>query len=81
MLVSVGEVPPGHFTAAGHVTARAVPSASKMSVNEQALPVPDGLLMVNVVMAAFREARNTLPFSMFNVSVPLLIVGALYVSA
>ena len=81
MLVSVGAVPPGHLTAAGHVTVRAVPSALKMSVNEQALPVPDGLLMVNVVMLALREARNTLPFSMLSVSVPLLIVGAVYVSA
>jgi hypothetical protein len=55
--------------------------ASKISVKEQALPDPDGLLIVMLEMLAFRETRNTLPFSMFSVSDPALIVGVVYVSA
>ena len=69
------------MTAVGHVTVRAVPSALKINVKLQALPVPAGLLIVSVVMFALSETRNTLPFSKFSVSVPLEMDGVVYVSA
>jgi len=54
VLVKVGAVPPAHFTAAGHVTARAVPSAVNARVIPKAEPVVGMLLIVNVVIAAFK---------------------------
>ena len=54
VLVKVGAVPPLHFTAAGHVTARAVPSQTNASVIPKAFPVVGMLLIVNVVIAAFK---------------------------
>ena len=80
VLVKVGAVPPAHFTAAGHVTARAVPSQVKAKVIPNAFPVVGMLLMVNVVIAAFNETANTLPSEQFSVSVPLDIDGAVFVS-
>jgi len=56
VLVSVGAVPPDHFTAAGHVTARAVPSQTNASVIPKAEPVVGIFEIVNVVIAAFRDA-------------------------
>jgi len=56
VLVKVGAVPPLHFTAAGHVTARAVPSIVNASVIPKAFPVVGMLLIVNVVIAAFKAA-------------------------
>ena len=78
--VKVGAVPPDHFTAAGQVTARAVPSQVKARVIPNAFPVVGMLLMVSVVIAAFNETANTLPSEQFKVSVPLEIVGAVFVS-
>ena len=78
--VKVGAVPPAHFTAAGHVTARAVPSQVKASVIPKAFPVVGMLLMVNVVIAAFSDTWNTFPSEQFKVSVPLDIDGAVFVS-
>jgi len=78
--VSVGAVPPAHFTAAGHVTARAVPSIVNARVIPKAFPVVGIFEIVNVVIAAFRDAWNTLPNEQFSVSVPLEIVGAVFVS-
>ena len=78
--VSVGAVPPLHFTAAGQVTARAVPSAVKARVIPNAFPVVGMLLMVNVVIAAFKLTANTLPSEQFKVSVPDEIAGAVFVS-
>ena len=52
--VRVGAVPPGHFTAAGHVTARAVPSAVKAKVRPYAVPVVGMLEKVMLVIAAFK---------------------------
>ena len=76
----VGAVPPDHFTAAGHVTARAVPSQVKARVIPKAFPVVGMLEIVSVVIAAFKETANTLPSEQFKVSVPLEIVGAVFVS-
>ena len=80
VLVSVGAVPPDHFTSAGQVTALAVPSIVKASVIPKAFPVVGMLLMVSVVIAAFNETANTLPSEQFKVSVPLEIAGAVFVS-
>ena len=78
--VSVGAVPPAHFTAAGHVTARAVPSQVKARVKPKAFPVVGIFEIVNVVIAAFKLTANTLPSEQFKVSVPLEIAGAVFVS-
>jgi hypothetical protein len=78
--VKVGAVPPAHFTAAGQVTALAVPSIVNASVIPKAFPVVGILEMVSVVIAAFSETWNTLPSAQFSVSVPLDIVGAVFVS-
>ena len=80
VLVKVGAVPPAHFTAAGHVTARAVPSQVKASVIPNAFPVVGMLEIVSVVIAAFNETANTLPSEQFKVSVPDEIAGAVFVS-
>ena len=77
--LSVG-AEPLHFTAAGHVTARAVPSIVKASVIPKAFPVVGMLLMVSVVIAAFKLTWNTLPSEQFSVSVPDEIAGAVFVS-
>lgn len=78
VLVSVGAVPPDHFTDAGQVTALAVPSQVKAKVKPYA---PVGILLkVMLVIAALSETWNTLPSAQFSVSVPLEIVGAVLVS-
>jgi hypothetical protein len=73
--VIVGAVPPAHLIAAGQVTARAVPSAVKIKVNEPPEPLAGGLLIVSVVMAALRLTVKIFDVSRFSVSVPLEIVG------
>jgi hypothetical protein len=78
--VKVGAVPPAHFTAAGHVTARAVPSQTNAKVIPKAFPVVGMFEMVSVVIAAFNETANTLPSEQFKVSVPDDIAGAVFVS-
>ena len=78
--LSVGAVPPDHFTAAGQVTARAVPSQVKARVIPNAFPVVGIFEIVSVVIAAFSETANTLPSEQFSVSVPLEIAGAVFVS-
>ena len=78
--VKVGAVPPAHLIAAPQVTALAVPSIVKAKVIPKAFPVVGMLLMVSVVIAAFNETANTLPSEQFSVSVPLDIVGAVFVS-
>jgi hypothetical protein len=78
--VKVGAVPPDHFTAAGHVTARAVPSIVNASVIPKAFPVVGIFEIVNVVIAAFKLTANTFPSEQFKVSVPLDIAGAVFVS-
>ena len=80
VLVKVGAVPPLHLIAAPQVTALAVPSIVNASVIPNAFPVVGMLLMVNVVIAAFKLTANTLPSEQFSVSVPLEIVGAVFVS-
>ena len=80
VLVKVGAVPPDHFTAAPQVTALAVPSQVKASVIPKAFPVVGILEIVSVVIAAFKLTANTLPSEQFKVSVPLDIVGAVFVS-
>jgi hypothetical protein len=81
VLVSVGAVPPeAHFTAAPQVTALAVPSIVNASVIPKAFPVVGMLLIVNVVIAAFKLTWNTFPKAQFKVSVPVDIVGAVFVS-
>jgi hypothetical protein len=68
VLVRVGAVFAGHFTLAGQVIVRAVPSAVKIKVKPQLTPLDDGvLLIVNVVILAFNEHVNKLP--LFNGSV------------
>jgi hypothetical protein len=54
--VKVGAVPPDHFTAAGQVTALAVPSIVKARVIPNAFPVVGMFEMVSVVIAAFKAA-------------------------
>jgi hypothetical protein len=78
VLVSVGAVPPDHFTDAGQVIALAVPSAVKAKVKPYA---PVGMLLkVIEVIAAFKETANTFPKAQFNASTPLEIAGAVFVS-
>ena len=55
VLVKVGAVPPDHFTAAGHVTARAVPSAVKAKVKPYAVPLDGIFENVKLVIAALSE--------------------------
>ena len=78
--VKVGAVPPAHLIAAPQVTALAVPSIVKAKVIPNAFPVVGILLMVSVVIAAFKETANTLPSEQFKVSVPDEIAGAVFVS-
>ena len=78
--VSVGAVPEAHFIEAPQVTALAVPSIVNASVIPNAFPVVGMLLMVSVVIAAFKETANTLPSEQFKVSVPDEIAGAVFVS-
>ena len=73
--VIVGAVPPAHLMDAGQVTARAVPSAVKIKVNEPPEPLAGGLLMVNVVIAAFKLTVKIFDVSRLSVSVPEEIVG------
>jgi hypothetical protein len=73
--VIVGAVPPAHLMDAGQVTALAVPSAVRISVNEPPEPLAGGLLMVSVVMAAFKLTVKILDVSRLSVSVPAEIVG------
>ena len=80
VLVKVGEVPPLHLIAAPQVTALAVPSIVNARVIPNAFPVVGMLLMVSVVIAAFKLTANTLPSEQFSVSVPLDIDGAVFVS-
>lgn len=80
VLVSVGAVPPDHFTAVGHVTARAVPSAVNARVNPYA--VLDAGIFENVmlVIAAFSETANTFPEAQLRASTPAEIAGAVLTS-
>ena len=71
----VGAVPPAHLMDAGQVTARAVPSAVNIRVNEPPEPLAGGLLMVRVVMAALSETVKMFDVSRFSTSVPAEIVG------
>ena len=80
VLVSVGAVPEAHFIEAPQVTALAVPSIVNARVIPKAFPVVGMLEIVSVVIAAFNETANTLPSAQFKVSVPLDIVGAVFVS-
>ena len=77
--LSVG-AEPLHFIAAPQVTALAVPSIVKAKVIPNAFPVVGIFEIVSVVIAAFNETANTLPSEQFKVSVPLDIVGAVFVS-
>ena len=77
--LSVG-AEPLHLIAAPQVTALAVPSIVNASVIPNAFPVVGMLLMVSVVIAAFKLTANTLPSEQFSVSVPLEIAGAVFVS-
>ena len=78
--VSVGAVPPLHLTAAGHVTARAVPSAVNARVKPYAVPVVGMLEKVMLVIAAFKLTANTLPEAQFKANTPAEIAGAVLVS-
>jgi len=76
VLVNVGAVPPDHRIDAGHVTDKAVPLALSRSVRLPAVPLAGGLLMVNVVTFALSATGpNMFPFAIFNVKLPLDIVG------
>ena len=81
VLVRVGAVPPAHTIEPPHVIVRGVPSAVSISTNEPALFVAGGLVIVNVVMFAFKATSNTLPLTRFSVKVPAEIVGELYLSS
>lgn len=78
--LSVGAVPPDHFTAAGQVTARAVPSQVKARVKPYAVPDAGIFEKVIEVIAALSETWNTLPLAQFKASTPLEIVGAVLTS-
>lgn len=78
VLVIVGADPPAHFTLAGQVIVRAVPSAVKITVKPTAVLLSAGVFeIVSVVMLALRLTKNTCDVFRFSVSVPLEIVGAL----
>jgi hypothetical protein len=77
--VSVGAVPPDHLMAAPQVTALAVPSAVNSSV-KLAAELAGVLLMVRVVIAAFKLTAKKLLPDRSRVRVPLEIVGAVLVS-
>ena len=74
--VKVGAVFAGNLNEAGHVTVLAVPSAFSFNTNDDDLPEACVLLIVNVVIFAFKETSNTVATERSNVSVPALIVGA-----
>lgn len=80
VLVSVGAVPPDHFTAAGHVTALAVPSAVNARVNPYAVFDAGIFEKVMLVIAAFKLTANTLPKAQFKANTPAEIAGAVFVS-
>ena len=80
VLVSVGAVPPDHFTAAGHVTALAVPSAVNARVNPYAVPDAGIFEKVIEVIAAFKLTANTLPLAQFKARTPAEIAGAVLTS-
>ena len=80
VLVSVGAVPPDHFTAAGQVTARAVPSAVKAKVSPYAVPLAGIFEKVIEVIAAFKDTANTFPSAQFKANTPAEIVGAVLTS-
>ncbi len=73
--VIVGAVPEAHLIDEGQVTARAVPSAVKIRVNEPPEPLAGGLDIVRVVIAALSATVKIFDVSRFNVSVPDEIVG------
>ena len=78
VLVSVGAVPPDHFTEAGQVTALAVPSQVNAKVKPYA---PVGIFeKVIEVIAAFKLTTNTFPKAQFKLSTPAEIVGAVLTS-
>ena len=58
--VSVGAVPPAQSTDAGQFTVW-LPPLVKIRVKEQAVPVADGLLKVNVLADVSTVADTTLP--------------------
>jgi hypothetical protein len=75
VLVNVGAVPPAHFTLAGHVTVRAVPSAVNARLNPMAIPEVAGVFeMASVVMFALSEQVNKLQVFKFTVNVLLLML-------
>ena len=80
MLVSVGAEPLGHLIAAPQVTALAVPSAVRIRVNVPPEPLAGGLLMVKVVIAAFRLTVKMLEVTRSSVKVPAEMVGLEVVS-
>ena len=73
--VIVGAVPPAHLIDAGQVTDLGVPSAVNISVNEPPEPLAGALLMVSVVMAAFKLTVKIFDVSRLSTSVPAEIVG------
>ena len=71
---------PGQEIALPQVTVRAVPSATKMSVKDCALPVGTGFETVKVVMFAFSATSKTLAVERLRVSVPPDIEGDAFIS-
>ena len=76
--VITGAVPPAHLITpedSVQLTDLGVPSAVKIKVNEPPEPLAGGLLMVRVVIAAFKLTVKIFDVSRFSVSVPAEIVG------
>jgi len=79
VLVRVGAVPPVHLNAAGHVTARAVPSAVNSRV-KLAAELAGVLVIVMVVIAALSDTLKKLLADKSSVRVPDDIAGEVNVS-
>jgi len=79
--VRVGAVPAGHLNDAGHVTARAVPSAMNTSTKLDVSPEACVFDSVIDVIAAFRDTANTAEALRSNVNEPAEIDTVVCLSA
>ncbi len=81
VVVSVGVLLAAHFTAAGHVTEKAVPLPLNSSVKLPAVPLAGVPEIVRLEILAVRLiGPNTLPFARFKVRLLPEMAGVLAVS-
>jgi len=80
VLVTVGGVPPGQETEAGHMIGYVVPLPVVINTKLPALFSDGAPLIVIVVIAPFIATSNTFPLFKFNVKLPADILGLVYFS-